>query len=620
MIRARSFFSYLSDSSRIYRVLPGNLRRGYWGIFLLQTLSACLESLTVVAMTFFFASLSSPDHSRERPAVQYALQILPDAWAERLRGDRAFIVASCLVLLFFIIVKNLANCFTISRTTLFSERLGLFISRETYARYFYKNYYWHLSPAASDVLLRLGNRGSLIGMATALLQFFGNIITSVLMLASAFYFEPALILILAVVYFLVGVGTYTGLRRSVDYSGRKLAEITAREHWAANMATRGIREIIINRKQDAFLENIVGAIRDGVSYKSFLSFSGFLPAWFLEIAGFATILCIMAVLAHMGRTVPEIIAAVSMLFLATWRILPAVSRAMGLTVAIRGARPMAVNCLELLDGFSQSDHEERTPPAPDFRFRRGIELRGVAFRYPVAEANCLHSLTLSFEKGATIGVVGASGSGKTTLGLVLAGLLEPREGEMLVDGLPLDSARREAFRGVVGYVPQNPLLLPGSIADNVALSRWGEPYDRERVTEACRLAAMDFVDDDPRGIDFPIGDGGLGLSGGQAQRVSIARAFFTRPQLLIFDEATSSLDQAGEKAITQSLKALQASGDGLLTTVTIAHRLTTVEHCDAVVWMEKGAIVKIGPPTEILPEYIASKQHETDNETELEKR
>ena len=422
MTTGKSFSSYLHDALRIYRVLPGRLRRGYWYIFLLQTLSACLESSTVLAMTFFFTSLSSPDLLRDRPAVRRVMELLPDYWVERLQGDRTFIVASCLVLLLFIVVKNVVGGFTISRTTFFSEKLGMFISGETFRRYFHKDYRWHISPASGEVLMRLNGRGSLISMATCILQFFGYMISSVLMFASVFYFEPVLILILAAVYTVVGIATYTGVRRSIDYAGRKLAEIAAREAWAINMATRGIREIIIYRKQERFLQNILDAIRDGVPYKSFLASSGFMPSWFLEIAGFATIFSVMVVLAYMGRTVPEIIAAVSMLFLATWRILPAVSRSMGLTVTIRGVRPLAMTCLELLEGFAREEAAERIEPDP-FDYSDSVELREVCFRYPNVEADCLHGIDLRLEKGESLALIGASGSGKTTLGMIIAGLL-----------------------------------------------------------------------------------------------------------------------------------------------------------------------------------------------------
>jgi ABC-type multidrug transport system fused ATPase/permease subunit len=164
-----------------------------------------------------------------------------------------------------------------------------------------------------------------------------------------------------------------------------------------------------------------------------------------------------------------------------------------------------------------------------------------------------------------------------------------------VDGRELSPAARAAYTRLVGFVPQNPLLLPGTVADNVAFSRWGESYDRRDAEQACRQAALDFD------LDRALGSGGGGLSGGQAQRVVIARALFTRPDIIIFDEATSALDQACENIIAETIRNLPQT----TTSIIIAHRLTTVEHCDTLVWLEKGRVLDYGPPAEILPRYQA---------------
>lgn len=275
---------------------------------------------------------------------------------------------------------------------------------------------------------------------------------------------------------------------------------------------------------------------------------------------------------------------------------------MGLTVQIRGLRPGATMCLELLEKFSPDDIDCQISPDPSFRFEKSLELRNTGFRYPSAGESCLHGVSVRIARGECVGLVGRSGSGKSTVAMLLAGLLEPTAGELLVDGKTLTPGGRESFRHRVGFVPQNPLLLPGTIADNIALSRWGEEYDRAKVEVAGRLADMDFLRDNPHGLDYVIGDGGMGLSGGQAQRVSIARALFGDPEMLILDEATSSLDLASECAITRAIAGLR----GRMTSVVIAHRLSTIEHCDRIIWLDAGRVVATGTPAEILPSYRES--------------
>ena len=198
-----------------------------------------------------------------------------------------------------------------------------------------------------------------------------------------------------------------------------------------------------------------------------------------------------------------------------------------------------------------------------------------------------------------IGLIGPSGAGKSTIVSLLTGLYTPSSGRILVDGQELDDSLRAGWMRGIGYVPQSPFLLNGSLAENIAFSQWGQKIDRQRVEECCRMAAMDFVDDLEDGIDTIIGERGVRLSGGQLQRVSIARALYRRPQLIIFDEATSALDRATEQAIQQTIEGLRE----YTTVVIIAHRLTTMENCDWLYWVEKGEINQEGDGSTLLPLY-----------------
>ena len=178
----------------------------------------------------------------------------------------------------------------------------------------------------------------------------------------------------------------------------------------------------------------------------------------------------------------------------------------------------------------------------------------------------------------------------------MAGLLQADSGNIAVDGHPLNPTRE---RLAVGYVPQSLYLLDASLEENVAFSRWQEPADAARAHECCQMAAMNFVDDLPEGIHTVLGERGVRLSGGQVQRVGIARALYSDPELLIFDEATSALDGATEKEIMGTISSLRGSVSILL----IAHRLSTVEICDTIYRIEQGRIVDSGCPQIVLPRY-----------------
>ena len=151
----------------------------------------------------------------------------------------------------------------------------------------------------------------------------------------------------------------------------------------------------------------------------------------------------------------------------------------------------------------------------------------------------------------------------------------------------------------IGYVPQSTFLLNASIAQNIAFSQWGKPIDKQKIMECCRMAAMDFVFDLPDGINTLVGERGIRLSGGQVQRISVARALYKNPHTLILDEATSALDGASEKEIMDMIQGLNTE----ITVIIVAHRLSTVEHCNYVYWLKDGKLHSSGNPVDILEQY-----------------
>jgi ATP-binding cassette subfamily B protein len=238
-----------------------------------------------------------------------------------------------------------------------------------------------------------------------------------------------------------------------------------------------------------------------------------------------------------------------------------------------------------------------------------ITFRHVGFRYGGPEAPpVLHDITLDVPAGKTVAIVGRSGSGKTTLAKCLSGLLEPTEGAILFDGLDLKSLNYRDLRRQIGFVLQDAYVFAETIARNIAFGE--EEPDMERVVWAAQMASADaFIERLPFGYDTRIGETGLALSGGQRQRIAIARALYSKPPVLVFDEATSSLDTESERAVQRNI-------DGLIrgrTTFIIAHRLSTVRHASLIVVLEEGRLVEQGTHDELMRRqglyyYLASQQ------------
>jgi len=244
---------------------------------------------------------------------------------------------------------------------------------------------------------------------------------------------------------------------------------------------------------------------------------------------------------------------------------------------------------------------------PDFEWNEGkekissiegnIDFENICFAYPENKLNAIDDFNLKIEKGETIALVGESGSGKTTLMSLLIGFRRADSGRILLDGLDMQDIDMRTWRRHISVVPQQPLLMSGSIKDNIAYGL--ENIPNEQIMEAVEAASLtSFIDTLPEGIHTNLKEGGKSLSGGQRQRIAIARAFIRDPKVIIFDEATSALDLATEKLVQEAINKL-AKGR---TTFIIAHRLSTIRHADRIIVMDKGKILEAGAPDELLKE------------------
>jgi ATP-binding cassette subfamily C protein len=226
---------------------------------------------------------------------------------------------------------------------------------------------------------------------------------------------------------------------------------------------------------------------------------------------------------------------------------------------------------------------------------------GVSYRYPGTRGFALQDVDLTITPGELIGVCGPTGGGKTTLVDVLTGLLEPTEGRVTVDGHDLRQHARGWHRNL-GVVPQMVFLMDDSLRRNIALGVPDHEVDQGAVGDAVEQAQLKgFVDSLPDGLDTVVGERGVRVSGGQRQRIAIARALYTRPRVIVFDEGTSALDTNTEAELMAALQRLRSDHTIML----VAHRLSTVRTCDRIVVMEEGRVVGLADFEELRSSNVA---------------
>jgi ABC-type multidrug transport system fused ATPase/permease subunit len=412
-----------------------------------------------------------------------------------------------------------------------------------------------------------------------------------------FVVDPTTAVGTLLVFTLIGYLLFRFMHVRAGDLGLKSSELNIQSNEKIVEVFGSYRESVVRNRRDFYAREI-GKLRFSLADVSAeASFMPYVSKYVIEttvILGAVTIGAIQFLL----QDATQAIATLAIFLAAGSRIAPAVLRVQQSSVSIRGSIGAAIPTLDLIDSLGNAPRFENIDDSVQLihnGFDSTIELNSVSFTYPKGSKPAISEITLRVPAGSSIAIVGPSGAGKTTFIDVLLGVIEPDEGSILISGLPpLDAIAR--WPGAISYVPQDVVMTSGTIRENVALGYPAESVTDDLIISALKVAHLDeYVLNLPDGMNTQVGERGTKISGGQRQRLGIARAMFTRPNLLVLDEATSSLDGQTEASITDSIHDLRGS----TTVVLIAHRLSTVRNADIVVYLSEGRIVSIGSFDEV---------------------
>ena len=565
-------------------LLDSSDRRRVYLLLALTIVTAVVEIVGIGSVAPFIALLTDPDMVTSNPFVQVVSERLGIADRETLLLIMAGIVIG---------VTLLRNALFLFHLWLNSIYIGLIkhnLASRLLRAYLSQPYTFYLARSTVELQRNVIEEtvhvveGVIQPLITALTRF----IIIIAIVAFLVYLRP----MVALVTLLILGGFYLTIYLFVHGRLQRLSErrrhYRSRRFKLASEGLSGIKPLILSGHQLGYAREFARVSRVNALAEAMGRIIAAMPRYAIESLAIVGMTIFATVEFRLSDGNPGILPLMALYLLAGYRLLPALQILYG-----------SISRIKFDSASLGAVHQELASltdaaPAPaqsGFRFSDEIRLTDVTYRYAGKERPAISGVSLTLPANGSFAVVGRSGSGKSTLVDLVLGLIQPQQGEVLVDGEPAGSAGRN-WQGQIGYVPQHIYLADDSVSQNIAFGVDPAEIDRDAVVRAARIADIhDHIENElEHGYDTVIGERGIRLSGGQRQRIGIARALYLDPTVLVLDEATSALDSTTENVIMEAIHRLGQE----ITVILIAHRMTTVASCDWIYVLSDGRLVDQG--------------------------
>jgi ABC-type multidrug transport system fused ATPase/permease subunit len=561
-------------------------RQLQFGLLMALTLvSAFTEVISLGAVLPFLGILVAPDRVFSHPIVSDMALARGIASADQL--VLPFTVAFAAAAL----MAGAIRILLLWASTRLAFDIGADLGIEVYRRTLYQPYRVHVARNSSEVISGITNKvnGVVFGVLLPLLTVVSSTVQLVAIMFVLLAVDPMVASVAAVGFgFSYALITWMS-RQRLHRNSQRIAHEQTQVVKSLQEGLGGIRDVLLDGTQPIYCDIYRQAdhpLRRAQGSNFFISGS---PRPAMEAMGVVLIAALAYALSRQVGGIATALPVLGALALGAQRLLPALQQIYGAWASIAGSHASLADTIALLDQplpveLLQAAHSP-------LLIQNAVRFEAVRFRYTSDGPWVLDGLNLTIPKGARIGFVGSTGSGKSTTLDLLMGLLMPTEGELLVDGQPISGNRVRAWQQTIAHVPQSIYLADTTLAENIAFGVPRNAIDKDRVQQAARQAQIaDFIESSPEGYQAYVGERGIRLSGGQRQRIGIARALYKQASVLVFDEATSALDNATEQSVMDAIEGLSSD----LTILIIAHRLTSVQHCDTIFELENGQVVTQG--------------------------
>lgn len=565
-------------------ILSSSQKRLFGVLFCVGLLAAVLEMLGVAIVIPVLNMMLDMDTLRTKRYIQLLNNLFS------LKSDSQTRWAICISVMIVYIGKNLFFSFY----SWLSARYACKIQRELSARvlnaYMKQGYIFFVQNNTGDLLQGItGDVSGVYNIIKMLLTILTKALTIICIVVFIMLQSPNMAFILGILIILCFVFIQMIFKKIMSSNGRKLRDLSKESYQISLEAIQGNKEILAMNKQSFFVnyyEKIVSR-RNNVMVRVEVGAS--LPTYIIETICIIGLLVTVAFQMDAVANLDKLITQLSTIAIGAFRILPAlgvISSGVNTIMMYTAQLGTAHSTLERVKALEKEQKEKVASIEVNHKFVRDIQIKELSYQYPNSEEKVLNAVNFTIKKGQSVALIGPSGAGKTTMADLLLGLLKPSEGNIFMDDMDIEQLGGDWNR-IIGYVPQTMYLIDDTIRRNIAFGE--ETEDDTKIWEALRIAQMEeFVKKLPQGLDTRVGELGVRFSGGQRQRLSIARALYRNPDILVLDEATAALDNETESEVMNAIEKLQ----GYKTLIIVAHRLSTVRNCDVIYEVKDKAITE----------------------------
>ena len=490
----------------------------------------------------------------------------------------------------FFIFKNIYLVFFAYWQQSFTNKISLRISNDLYSSYLHKNFSYHLQSNSAFLIRNIQESTSIDAVFLRILSLINEffLIAGIIILLFYVNFIATLSIIIIVILTLFIFNLFT--KGTIKSFGEKKFDITARYMQNLFEGMHAFKEILLFNKKNFFIKNNFKYRKRLLDYQLIFSIISYLPRALIEIISIISILILLNLLVKNQGTIQEIIPIVGVFSASAFRLFPSALKIFSALQSFNYVKPVIDNIeKEIRNRLIETDYNEKKAlnENQEIVFENEINISNINFQYLTGKI-LLTNVNLNIKKGTTVGIIGKSGAGKSTFLNIFTGLLKPTKGSILVDSIDITTAMK-LWRKKIGYVSQDIFLLDSSIAENIAFGIPKENIDYNKVKNCIILAELDtYIRELKEGLNTTVGEKGVRISGGQRQRLGLARALYHEPDILILDEATNSLDINTENTILNTLKNLKNK----FTILIISHHENPLKIADVVYELKSNTLQK----------------------------